>query len=78
MSSHISKSRAENITDFILGAHKYIGMWALGAWIVYANHGDRLENAPAAVLSVAVLSIMLGIMTRILIKWTVEFIRWLR
>jgi len=78
MNSDIRKSRGEKIVEFILSAHMYIGMWALGMWITYAHLGDRLEDARTAVSSIAALAIMLGIMTMIFTKWAAKFIRWVR
>lgn len=75
MNRNTSQSMGEKIIDFFLRSHKYIGMWALGMWITYANHGDRLENAPVTVISIAVLAIMLGILTMILTKWIGELVR---
>jgi hypothetical protein len=77
MNRDTSQSRCEKIIDFFLRSHMYIGMWALGMWIIYANYGDRLENAPVTVISIAALAIMLGIMTMIITKWIAEIIRWI-
>ena len=77
MNRDSSQSRGEKIIDFLLRSHRYIGMWALGMWITYANHGDRLENAPVTVISIAILAILLGMLTMILAKWIAGFLRWL-
>lgn len=78
MNSDIRKSRGEKIVEFILSAHRYIGIWALGMWITYAHLGDRLEDARTTIFSIAALAIMLGIMTMIFTKWAAEFIRRVR
>ena len=78
MNSDTRKSRSEKIVEFILSAHMYIGMWALGMWIIYAHLGDRLEDARTAIFSIAALAIVLGIMTMIFTKWAVKVIQRVR
>ncbi|UCB54272.1 MAG: hypothetical protein JSW45_09985 [Thiotrichales bacterium] len=78
MKSDTGRRRGDAIVEFILGAHKYIGMWALGMWITYANLGDRLEDARIAVPAIVVLAIVLGIMTMLFTTWAAKSIRRIR
>lgn len=70
--------RGEAIVEFVLSAHKYIGMWALGMWVAFAHLGDRLEDARIVVPSIAALAILLGIMTMLFTHWAARLIRWIR